>query len=85
MKTLINIFIGIGLIVIVPAAFFTFYLMAGYIDWLNQDPLDLIVDNQEQVGPWQKDWEDAKAICEKDGGIAIRSGWDGQLKNCKHF
>ena len=57
---------------------FLIYVMVGFVDWLSQDPLDLIKDTEFPQYVESADFQ----LCRDKGGIPIRSEWNSSLSRC---
>lgn len=77
--TKMAIIVSVLFIVGIPSVIFFFYLFFGFLDWIGDDPLNIINPilpvPVEETEPWKK--------CLADGGIPIKSGWNSQLKHCQ--
>ena len=66
------------IVLCIPLVIFVIYLFIGFLDWISNDPLDLLTEPTIYISPYQKDIDD----CRAKGGYPNVSGWNGRLKEC---
>lgn len=70
---LVGIVVGVGLF---------FYALIGWFEYLFSDPFNWVPDRTETVYPTYDNQPDVVA-CREKGGVAIRSGWTGGIRECQ--
>ena len=58
----------------VIAFMFIGYALVGFISWIASDPFNWVSTTYVEPTEYQ--------ICRDNGGIPIRSAWDGRVKRC---
>jgi len=71
--TIIGVIIGVILVILI--IFFVGYLFFAYVRWIFSDPFNFISGQSfEELPTYQE--------CVKNGGVPIRSEWNGDVKRC---